>query len=153
MVAAPTETPVTTPEALTVAIAVVPLLHVPPGVDSPNGAVLPTHTLTAVNGVMAAGAAATVTGALTMQLPMEYDIVAVPAASPVTVPLTTVATPGALLVHIPPPVASVNDIVVPAHIAAETGANATGPGLTVTDSVATQAPTVYEMITTPAFTP
>lgn len=46
------------------------LLHVPPGVISPNEAVAPTHIFTAAAGVIPAGAALTVTGAPTAQVPI-----------------------------------------------------------------------------------
>ena len=59
-------------------------------------------------------------------------IVAVPADTPVTSPLAfTVAMPVALLLHVPPAVASVNCVVLPIHtvcvpvIAATTGAEPT----------------------------
>jgi len=45
-----------------------------------------------------------------------YEIVTVPAETPVTVPAPfTVATPGALLVQVPPIVASLSDVVAPVH--------------------------------------
>ena len=44
MVTLPKATPVTTPPLLTVAIAVLPLLQVPPGVASANVVVEPIHT-------------------------------------------------------------------------------------------------------------
>ena len=45
-------------------------------------------------------------------------MVAVPGPAPKTVPppVPIVATPVLLLVHVPPPVASVNDVVAPWHI-------------------------------------
>lgn len=43
-------------------------------------------------------------------------MVAVPAAPPVTVPATTVATVVLLLLHTPPVVVSVRAVVSPAHI-------------------------------------
>ena len=66
-----------------------------------------------------------------------------PPLAPVTVPvLLTVATPGDKEVHVPPPVASLSDVVVPAHniavpvIAAGVGGN----GFTVTIIVAAAPP-------------
>lgn len=45
MVTVPEDTPVTTPEVPTVAIEVLPLLHVPHDVASERAEVLPTHAL------------------------------------------------------------------------------------------------------------
>ena len=59
MVAGPAPTPVTTPEALTVATVVAELLHVPAG-PSLSADVDPMHMLTADAGSMAAGPAVTV---------------------------------------------------------------------------------------------
>ena len=58
MVEVPEETPVTSPEASTVATAGVPLRHDVPPTDSPNVVTLPTQTLNVP--VSAAGIASTV---------------------------------------------------------------------------------------------
>ena len=129
----PVTMPVTDP---TVAIAVLPLLQVPPAVasdsvtDAPDGnVVLP------VTGNMLF----TVTVAKTLQPPtVVYVIFAVPAPTPVTTPLPepTVATPVLPLVHAPPP-ASLSVMVRPAH----TGVfpvMAAGVGLTVITVVVIQ---------------
>ena len=42
-------------------------------------------------------------------------MVAVPFATPVTTPPTTLATPGLLLLHVPPVVLSVKVVVAPTH--------------------------------------
>ena len=60
-----------------------------------------------------------------------------PGATPVTVPPATVAKPGTLLPHVPPPVASVNNIVVPGHTT-DGPDIAGGTGLTVSTSVFVQ---------------
>ena len=62
--------PVTIPDVPTVAMPGDALLHVPPGVISPNEAVAPTHIFTAAAGVIPAGAALTVTAAPTAQVPI-----------------------------------------------------------------------------------
>lgn len=66
----PEEIPVTVPVLPTVAMAVLPLLHVPPGVASASTAVAPTHMPTPVEGVMADGLGLTVTDAVTKQVPV-----------------------------------------------------------------------------------
>ena len=64
----PAETPVTTPvETPTVAIDVLPLVHVPPPVASESVMVLPTATL--VNPVIAAGRGLTVKMVVTEEAP------------------------------------------------------------------------------------
>lgn len=60
-------TPLTTPVLPTVAIDVLPLLHVPPEVALNKLTVLPTHTLIAPDGVIAPGSAFTVTIAVAKQ--------------------------------------------------------------------------------------
>jgi hypothetical protein len=130
--AVPADTPVTMPLVPTVAMPVAPLLHVPPGVASARVVVAPTHMAGATGGVIAAGRALTVTGAVTKQVPIAYDIVAVPAATPVTTPPATLAVPEALLLHVPPPVAFVKVVVLPTHTAADKGDIAAGVILTVT---------------------
>jgi hypothetical protein len=69
-------------------------------------------------------------------------MVAVPAVTPVTVPvLPTVATPVAVLLHAPPVAASVKPVVEPAHtIAVPVMLPADGNGLTVTVVVAAAVP-------------
>lgn len=71
MVTVPAATPVTSPPPDTVAIEVLPLVHVPPGVASASNTVDATQTLTAPDGVIAAGALVTVTGAVTKHEPIE----------------------------------------------------------------------------------
>lgn len=64
-----------------------------------------------------------------------------PAVTPVTrPPVPTEATPALLLLHVPPPVASVAFVVLPRQsviVAGEIG-NTAGPGLTVTFAVVKQ---------------
>ena len=69
-------------------------------------------------------------------------MVAVPAATPVTVPvLPTVATVVAVLLQAPPVVASLNPVVAPAQtIAVPVIVPADGSGLTVTTLVAAVVP-------------
>jgi hypothetical protein len=68
--------------------------------------------------VIAAGCGFTVTIFVDAQLPIVYDIVAVPVPAPVTIPPTTVATVVIVLLHVPPPVASVSAVVAPWHTVA-----------------------------------
>ena len=63
--------------------------------------------------------------------PAMYVIMAVPTAPPVMFPeASTPTTPGLLLLHVPPPVASLNVFTVPGHNTVEP-VMADGPGLTV----------------------
>jgi len=106
--------PVTTPEVPT-EIVLDKLLHTPPGIASVNGMVAPTHT---VDGpLIGAGVGFTVIILVAAQPPTVYNIVAVPAPTPVTTPVpevpVTVATEVAELVHDPPAVASLRVMVEP----------------------------------------
>ena len=69
-------------------------------------------------------------------------MVAVPADTPVTMPvLPTVATVVAVLLHTPPVVASLNPVVAPAQtIAVPVIVPADGKGLTVTTLIAAAVP-------------
>ena len=68
-------------------------------------------------------------------------MVEVPADTPPTVPLLTVATPVLVLLHTPLGEASVNAVVEPAHtVAVPVIVPATGNGLTVTTCVAAIVP-------------
>ncbi len=84
-----------------------------------------------------------------------YVIVAVPAEIPVTTPvvLPTVATPGALLVHVPPGVASVNVIVEPTHTADGPAITAGNAFTVITLVVEQPPPNEYVIVTIPGFTP
>ena len=137
----PGATPVTTPVTDTVATPVASLLQVPPVTDSPNVVVAAEQKITGVDGVRAAGAAMTVTIVVAEQLPSEYAMVAVPAATPLTIPPdVTVAMLVALLLHVPPVTASVSVIVVPVQTADEDGEMAAAPDITVTVLIAKQLP-------------
>ena len=67
-------------------------------------------------------------------------MVTLPTVIPVTVPVVEpiVATAVLLLLHTPPPTASLNVTVPLTHIVDDNGEIATGVGLTVTTLVATQ---------------
>jgi hypothetical protein len=69
MVAVPADTPVTIPVAVpAVAMNILLLLHVPPGVESPNVTVIPPVQIEVIP-VMAAGDAITVTAMVAVQPP------------------------------------------------------------------------------------
>ena len=108
---------VTKPALPTVAIAVLPLLHIPPVVASLRLSVVPWHTEVAP--CIGPTAPFTVAIAVAKQLPVMKLIVAVPADTPVRIPVgdPTDATLALLLVQVPVP-ASVNVILEPVHIAA-----------------------------------
>ena len=134
-----------------VATDVLELLQKPPVVASASAVVKPTHA----EGVpVIADIGLTVTIIVAEQPPFAYEIVAVPPATPVTVPsVPTVAMPALLLPHTPPPAASVNAKVDPAH----TGALpviGVGNAVTVTVAVAVQpVETMYVILLVPEATP
>jgi hypothetical protein len=65
---------------------------------------------------------------------------AVPEATPDTVPAVTVATAVLPLLHVPPVVPSVSVAVVPVHILADDGEIASVPAIMVTAFVTEQLP-------------
>jgi hypothetical protein len=90
---------------------------------------------------MAPGAVFTVTIVVAEQLPIVYDIVAVPTALPVTVPpVVTDTIPDALLLQEPPEVASVSVALPPRQSVTAPGVMAAGPESTVNVSRAIQVP-------------
>src|SRR5438552_391935 len=113
MVATPAATPVTMPvEAPTVAVPVALLLQVPPLMASVRVMVAPVHTVEEPE--IADGADTTVTVILVLQpVGNVYTMELVPGETPVTIPEEepTVATPVAVLVQVPPAVASVSVVV------------------------------------------
>ena len=123
MVAVPAATPVTTPvEALTVAMPVLPDVHVPPLAPfDVNVVVPPEQTACVPLSVPALDAAVTVTVRVAVEAAhppaaaIVYVIVVVPAATPVTTPveLFTVAIDVLPDVHAPPVSPSVVNVVVP----------------------------------------
>lgn len=129
-------------------------LHVPPVDPSVAVAVAPVHTADAPP--IASGSALTVTDVLTEQPePNEYVMVAIPAVTPVTIPVDdpTVAIPGALLVHVPPVTPSLSVVARPMHTCV-TPVIAVGTVFTVTVAVALQpAAIVYVIPAVPAVMP
>jgi hypothetical protein len=115
IVVVPADTAETTPVLLTVATAVLPLLHEPPDVELVRFAVAPTHNV--VDPLIADGAAFTVIAFVAAQpVPVEYVIVATPALTPPTIPVApTDATAVLLLLHVPPAEGFVNAVVAPVH--------------------------------------
>jgi hypothetical protein len=90
-----------------------PLLHTPPVVVLLSVSGLPAHAL--IVPVIADGVAFTVTTAVVAQ-PAIYVMVVVPDVTPVTRPVeSTVALPLLLLLHVPPVVALLKDVVAPIH--------------------------------------
>jgi len=97
---------------VTVAILVLPLVHVPPDVVLLSEVVNPSHTKGVP--VLAVGAGLTVTTVVAEQpVPAVYVIVAVPPETPVTTPVpeATVAMPVLVVVHVPGPLASLSVVV------------------------------------------
>ena len=109
--------PDTIPDAEpTLAMAGALLDHVPPATASLNVVVRPEHT--DVIPVIAAGNTFTVTVRIAMQpSPSVYDMVAVPAVIPETIPFPAPisAVKGSLVLHTPPAIASVNVVIKPSH--------------------------------------
>jgi hypothetical protein len=130
--AVPAFTPVTTPPVPTVAIVKLPLLHVPPAGAELKDVVAPSHT--AKVPVISDGNGSTVITAVALHPDVVvYVTVAVPAATPVIIP---VAEPMVNIVagaelHVPPEVVSDKVPVDPAHILIIPEIDA-GSGLTVT---------------------
>lgn len=120
IIAVPALTPVTRPEAFTVAFRVLLLVHTPPPVASLSPSVADWHT--GALPVIAAGAVFTVTTVVVLQPPLiVYVMVVVPADTDTTLPeKLIVATEVLLLVHeTPPGVASVRKVDPPMQISVD----------------------------------
>src|SRR5580704_13128122 len=105
----PTNIPMTTPVAFTVATAVVPLLHVPPVAASERAVVVPKHI--PILPVIADIGFTVIILVTAQPAPKEYIIVAVPDDKPVTLrPASTPAIPPLAELHTPPVTASFRDI-------------------------------------------
>jgi hypothetical protein len=101
-----------TPDELMVAIAGVPLLQLPPEVVLLSVIIEPTQTAVGPVIVPALGVEVTVIDCVSATLPhvllMVYEIIVVPTAIGIIVPVeVTLAMPGTVLDHVPPVVASV----------------------------------------------
>lgn len=129
----------------TVAVEVVPLIHVPPVVMLARVVAEPEQTLMVP--VSAAGSALTVIVWVVEQPPGSmYETVVVPAVVPVTTPVVEpmLAVPALLLVQVPPAVALVSEITEPAHKPKPPVGPVivAGTALTVTVAVVVHAPAV-----------
>ena len=146
MIEVPADIPVAIPVEPTVAIPVDTLLQTPPAVASVSVAVVPGHITGNPIIVPAAGSGLTVTTTVAAAVPQllltVYEIVAVPAVTPVTTPeVPIVATPVGILLHAPPPAASVSAVVAVAHtIGVPVMIPAEGMAITVTTVVAAVVP-------------
>jgi hypothetical protein len=151
MEAVPCPTPVTVPPT-TVATEPLLLVQPPPGIPSLSSVVNPTHTW--VVPVIGPGAGLTVKpNVLLHPVPNEYEIIAVPALTPVTVPVNTEATAALLVPHTPPEDPSDKKVVAPTHMLL---VPLIGPGLGLTVTVATAIqpdPKEYVIIAVPCETP
>ena len=133
MIAVPAETPVTTPEALTVATEVFEEDHTPDAVASERVVVSATHTDVVPVIAATTGTALTVIEVVTVvtqpaALVTVYDIVDVPGDTPVTKPPALIVATAVLEeLHTPDAVASDSVVVLPTQtepapvIAATTG--------------------------------
>src|SRR5437763_557410 len=139
MVATPVATPVTIPPVPTVATAVEPLVHTPPGVPLARVDILPTQIATGPDGEIEPGPVLTVTTAFAKQVALnEYLIVSVPIATPPTISVDpTVAIAVATLLHVPPGAASASVVLEPEHTVSVPVIGAT-PYVTVTTAVSQQ---------------
>jgi len=114
--AVPGNKPVTMPVAApTVAAAKGVVLHVPPEMESVS--VIDKPWQTAPGPEIGGGAGLTVTVIVVVQLPSEYVITVVPALTPNTIPddEPTVATAGVPLLHVPPAIDSLSEVVAPSQ--------------------------------------
>ncbi len=146
MLAVPAETPVTIPVVPTVATDVLPLVQAPPEVVLDKVVTPPTQTLNVPDIEPTDGSALTVTTFVTNAAHPKlfvtvYVTLAVPAATPETMPVEpTVATAILLLVHVPPPVVLASAVLAPTHtVAVPVIADTEGNELTVT--IVVEAPT------------
>ena len=146
IVVVPADKPVTTPEVLTEPTAGLALLHSPPPAALVSDVLAPTHTIAVPAIVPASGIGLTVATCVAAAVPQllltVYDIVVVPAEKPVTTPeVLTEPTAGLVLLHAPPLVALVSEVLAPAHtIAVPVIVPASGRGLTVATCVAVAVP-------------
>ena len=87
----------------------------PPVTESESTSTLPRHT--PLPPLIATGIPVTVTIDVSVPQPVVYNIVASPPLTPVTTPLaSTVAVAVLALLQIPPVVAQLNDVVLPAQM-------------------------------------
>ena len=141
MLLVPPVTPVTTPvPAPIVATAALELDHAPPPLVSVKVVVLPWQT-DFVPLIISSTKIVTVV-VVTHPAGVTYVMIVDPGPTPVTTPLFSpiVATPGLLLVHVPPVTASASVDVPPAHILVTPVI--AGAVFTVTISVELHAPNV-----------
>jgi hypothetical protein len=109
----PAATPVTTPLPVTVAVAVLLLLHVPPETASLSVVVEPTH-VNIVPVIAVAGPETVIVAVLAQPVDSVYAIVVVPSVRPETTPPAEMEpTVLSLLLHVPPLVASESAVVEP----------------------------------------
>jgi hypothetical protein len=123
MTTVPALVPVTTPVLPTLAIAVLLLVHVPPAEVLFSVIVEPAHTVVSPEIIPANGSGLTVTTckavAEAQLLVTVYEIVDVPAATPLTIPdVPTVAIPSLALAHEPPGIVLLNDVTLSSQTAA-----------------------------------
>ena len=119
-----------------------PLPHMPPGVASARASVAPRHTFELLPVMDAGNGLTVIVSVLVHPAPSEYVIVALPAATPVIIPVDDpmMAITGLLLLQSPPPASTA---VIEAEIHTIVGpVIAAGGVLTVTVFNAGQPPTV-----------
>ena len=143
IVSRPAVTPVTSPVVDTVAFALL-AVHTPPGVASARDIEAVLHTVDGPVIAATVGAEPIVTTTEATAIPQllltVYDIVSIPAVTPVTIPPATVALP-LLALHVPPGAASVSVRVVPVHtLVPPMIAPASGSGFTVVILIAVAVP-------------
>jgi hypothetical protein len=155
IVALPPESPVTFPSSSTYAMVSSLLLHTPPVVALLNTVRLSSHTVAVPVIVPALGKGFTVTTVVATQLPIAYDIVAVPVATPVTTPdAFTVALLVALLLHTPPLTVFPRLVVADTHTVVVPVMEVLGALFIVTILVATVPQLVeYDIVHVPAVRP
>ena len=132
MTEVPAVIPVTIPEVEPIEAFALLIVQVPPDVGSPKEVVAPMQTVP--EPVIVPGKGLTVTIAVALQDPTVYEIVAVPAVMPDTMPVVPTVAFALLLLQVPPAVASPRLVVEPTHTPNVPEITA-GEGLTVTVTV------------------
>ena len=122
MFTVPADNAVTIPELPALATLAFELLQIPEIDGSVRFSVVPAHIVVVPLIIPAAGKGLTVTNIVSTAVPQllftAYDIIVVPAETPVTIPvLLTSAMAAFSLLHIPPDAVSLNVVVVLSHTA------------------------------------
>ena len=152
MVLVPAVTPVTTPLAAIVAMAVVPLVQVPPAGVPVRAVDDPSHTVSVPS--IGLGSGVTVTTVVLLQPePSAYVTEAVPAVIPVATPVVALIDMLPLgVLHVPPAGVALSVVLLPIQTVS-VPLIVPGAALTVTTADVLQPPAVYTTVAVPALFP